>query len=667
VPPGAIVKSHPDPAPAAATTTLTLFVSAVIAVGVAVIGHSLFALPQVPNPVGWLALGFLAIVSASFALKIPGVPVYLSISDAFFITSALLFGAAPATLTIAIDSFIVSLRRGNTVRQLLFNSTSSALALWCGVQIYYVLSPPHVVDGHLSPDTTMLGPLAGLAAVYFLANSGLTAVAVALSKGTSVFQFWRRHFAVISINYFAAGSAAFFFIILVHYFGVAGIGAVVPLILVCHLAMRSWLGRVEDAQQHVARVNQLYMSTVSALSTAIEAKDGVTSDHVHRVRAYAMGLARALNITDSLMLQAIEAAALLHDTGKLAIPEHILNKPGKLTPSELETMQSHVNVGADILSAIDFPYPVVPIVRAHHENWDGSGYPDRLRGEQIPIGARILSVVDCFDALTSDRPYRPAMTEAAALDILVERRGTMYDPLVVDAFQRVFKDIEIPTPEPQLEAVTRNIRDAAAARAAERSQGAPIGIQAHSSDDLFGFVSLAGLASGSPTVRDIGVLAWSLLRPVTPEATFALFAVDDTKGSVIVRHIAGPAADRLSPMTIAVGERISGWTAATSRTMLNADASLELGKGFEDVLRWTLSVPLIADNGVMGVVTLYGREPFAQQAAFTIEMIAPHLVKALAAARSAEAESPSMTGKSGPHQTTPRVLNLVSRRASAGN
>ncbi len=661
------MKSHPDPPPSGAMTTLTLFVSAVIAVGAAVIGHSLFALPQAPYPLGWIALGVLAIVTSSFAVKVPGVPVYLSISDAFFITSALLFGAAPATITIAIDSFIVSLRRGNTVRQQLFNSTSSAIALWSGVQIYHVLSPGQgVLGSSLSPDTTMLGPLAGLAAVYFLANSGLTAVAVALSKGVSVFQFWRRHFAVISLNYFAAASAAFFLIVLVRYFGVAGIGAVVPVILVCHLAMRSSLGRVEDAQRHVAQVNQLYMSTVSALSTAIEAKDGVTSDHIHRVRAYAMGLARALDVTDPLMLQAIEAAALLHDTGKLAIPEHILNKPGKLTPSELETMQSHVTVGADILSAIEFPYPVVPIVRAHHENWDGSGYPDGLSGEQIPIGARILSVVDCFDALTSDRPYRPAMTDAAALEILVERRGTMYDPVVVDTFQRVFKDIEVPTPQPQLQVVTRNIRHAAARPPVEQPPSAAGGSQAYPADDLFGFVSLACLASGPPTVRDVGVLAWSLLRPLTPEATFALFAVDDSKGSVITRHIAGLAADHLSPMTIAVGERISGWTAATSRTMINADASLELGKGFEDVLRWTLSVPLRADGGVIGVVTLYGREPFAQQAVFTIEMIAPHLVKALAAARAAEAARPSVTADSGHHLATPRVLNLVSRRTSVG-
>src|SRR5215217_4792127 len=127
--------------------------------------------------------------------------------------------------------------------------------------------------------------------------------------------------------------------------------------------------------------------------------------------------------------------------GKLAVPEHILNKPGKLTEAEFEKMKLHAGVGADILSAIDFPYPVVPIVRHHHENWDGTGYPTGIRGTDIPIGARILSVVDCFDALTSDRPYRPKLSNREALDILVERRGTMYDPLIVDTFIRIHEHV----------------------------------------------------------------------------------------------------------------------------------------------------------------------------------------------------------------------------------
>src|SRR4029077_8021012 len=135
--------------------------------------------------------------------------------------------------------------------------------------------------------------------------------------------------------------------------------------------------------------------------------------------------------------------ALLHDTGKLAVPEHILNKPGRLTFEEFEKMKLHASVGADILSGIAFPYPVVPIVRHHHENWDGSGYPSGLSGTEIPIGARILAVVDCFDALTSDRPYRPRLSNDEALSILLERRGSMYDPLIVDTFIRFHRELTL--------------------------------------------------------------------------------------------------------------------------------------------------------------------------------------------------------------------------------
>src|SRR5436189_697641 len=178
---------------------------------------------------------------------------------------------------------------------------------------------------------------------------------------------------------------------------------------------------------------------------AIDAKDQVTHCDIRRVQAHATGLAKKVGVRDESLLKAIEAAALLHDMGKLAVPEYILNKPGKLTDREFEKMKLHASVGADILSAIDFPYPVVPIVRHHHENWDGTGYPQGLKGTDIPIGARILSVVDCFDALTSDRPYRPRLSNDEATRILVERRGTMYDPLVVDTFVRVYREI---APEP---------------------------------------------------------------------------------------------------------------------------------------------------------------------------------------------------------------------------
>jgi putative nucleotidyltransferase with HDIG domain len=634
-----------------ASANLLRYIGVVNAVGVCVIAYSAYSLYEVPQPAGWIALGLLGLVAAWFPVKVPGVPVYMSISDTFFITSALWFGPAPAALTIAIDSLVISWRRKNKLHQMMFNFASSALALWSGAQVYYWLAGHAPLATGAQFEAWTIAPLMCLAAVYFGLNSGLTAVAVALTKGVSPLQLWRQHFAIVSLNYFASASASFFLIVLTRYVGVTAIAAVTPLICICYIAMRSWLGRVEDAQRHIDKVNALYMSTIGAFSTAIEAKDGVTSDHVNRVQAYALGLAKALGVTNPLDLQALEAAALLHDTGKLAVPEHVLNKPGKLTPAELETMQAHVDVGADILSSIDFPYPVVPIVRAHHENWDGSGYPRGLRGEEIPIGARILSVVDCYDALTSDRPYRSAMSEQEAIDIIVERRGKMYDPHVVDMFLKVYRDI-VPTVEhrPALQSAVRRIRrvhQPEMPRALTRGPeiAPPPG---DLSDELLAFVSLSRLASRTATARDVGVMSAGYLRQLAPGATIVLMTPDSVRNVLVAQHTLGPAAERLGDLSIEMGHRISGWVAANWRPMINAEARLDLDARTED-LRFALSVPLTAENRLLGVLTLYATEQFGDLQCRRVEMISPHLATAL-------------TSVEVPAQKPQRDLRVIARR-----
>ena len=187
---------------------------------------------------------------------------------------------------------------------------------------------------------------------------------------------------------------------------------VLPLLAVFHLTLRASFGRLDDARRHLGDMDRLYLSTVETLAMAIDAKDDVTHSHVRRVQAYAVGLARALDVTDELTLKAIEAAALLHDTGKLAVPERILNKPGKLTESEFEQMKQHVDIGADILSLVEFPYPVVPIVRAHHESWDGSGYPRGLKGDghsdrrADSVGRRLLRRADLGPPVSAQHDRR---------------------------------------------------------------------------------------------------------------------------------------------------------------------------------------------------------------------------------------------------------------------
>jgi putative nucleotidyltransferase with HDIG domain len=520
-------------------------------------------------------------------------------------------------------------------------------------------------------------PLLSLALVYFLLNSGLTATAVALDSRESAVQIWRRHFMWLSVGYLASASAAFCLILLIQQVSLAAAVMVLPLLAVFHLTLRSSFGRLEDARRHLGDLDRLYLSTIETLAMAIDAKDDVTHSHVRRVQAYAVGLAAALGVDDDEGIKAIKAAALLHDTGKLAVPEHILNKPGKLTESEFEKMKLHVDVGADILSLVEFPYPVVPIVRCHHESWDGSGYPRGVKGEDIPIGARILSVVDCYDALTSDRPYRRAMTEEAALNILRERSGTMYDPRVVDTFVAIYRDIEVGEADtPEHRAVLRKITssrsappgppaagDGAVGSASPAAAGAPVA----ASNDVLAFVSLARIASGDGNVADVVALSSSLIADILPTATGAWYLPDGGRTDLTVSESFGPAAHVLRGMTVGVGQRLTGWVAASRQAIVNSDAALDLESLAEQAapaLRRCMSVPLLTGDTFVGVLSLYSADAdvFDENRGRLIQMIAPHIAGALhAASRHAAAAKDSVRHADKPAGPG-RDLRLVSTR-----
>jgi len=347
----------------------------------------------------------------------------------------------------------------------------------------------------------------------------------------------------------------------------------------------------------------------------------------------------------------IEAAALLHDTGKLAVPEHILNKPGRLTESEFEQMKLHVDVGADILSLVEFPYPVVPIVRCHHENWDGSGYPRGLSGQDIPLGARILSVVDCYDALTSDRPYRRRMTEAAALGILRERSGSMYDPDVVDTFIAVYQSIVVDLPDmPEHRQALKRISESQSQSRSglEVSQTAQ---PAAASGDVLAFVSLSRLAKGEVTVADVLLLSSNLIRDIVPGATGAWYLADESNCLTVVDSF-GPAAGSLAGVTISIGDRLSGWVAATRQAVFDSDAALDFdapphGEAVPANLQRCTSVPLMLGTTLVGVLSVYGAAGACDQnRGRLLEMVAPHVASALHAASGARVGAAPRTDES---------------------
>lgn len=208
----------------------------------------------------------------------------------------------------------------------------------------------------------------------------------------------------------------------------------------------------ETFKQERARAQELrdsYVATVRALANAVEARDAYTGKHAERVAAYGLAIARAggMSLADDPQ---IEFGFLLHDVGKVAVPDAILFKPEPLNMPERTVMEKHAEIGWEILRDVDFLGDAKLVVRHHHERWDGAGYPDGLAGETIPLAARVFSVADTFDALTTDRPYRPAMPIARAREIIAEESGTQFDPAAVEAFAKV--------PDAEFEHIAQEIR-----------------------------------------------------------------------------------------------------------------------------------------------------------------------------------------------------------------
>ena len=284
--------------------------------------------------------------------------------------------------------------------------------------------------------TTVAGaarPLVAAATTYFVFNTFSIAIAIALTSRQPLLRVWNANFLWSAPSYFVGAGAAAVATWAVMTSGIwLALLAIAPLYLT-YRTYKVYLGRIDDERRHVEEMADLHLATIEALALAIDAKDQTTQTHIRRVQVYATSLARALGMTDS-EIKGVKTAALLHDIGKLAVPEHILSKPGPLTQEEFQKIRIHPQVGAEIISAVPFPYPVAPLILSHHERWDGRGYPQGLRGDDIPLGARILTVVDYFDALTSERPYHQAMTHEAALLLLQQEAGRALDPRVVDLF-----------------------------------------------------------------------------------------------------------------------------------------------------------------------------------------------------------------------------------------
>jgi putative nucleotidyltransferase with HDIG domain len=607
--------------------------------GVCVLLWAILDLVVHPPSPAWLALATLTVFTGSFTVKVPGMVARISVSEPFVFAATLWFGPSVGAVTASLDALIISLwlvPSIKTLKRVVFNVSVLVISIWVSAHAFFALSGIDSRAPEYSALADFIVPLYLFSACCFFLNSGLIAIAIAFERGQSAFKIWREQFLWLSLNYFGGASVAAILVVYAKQMDWAVVGIIVPLLTISYLTFRTTLGRLDDANDHLVQVNKMYLSTIETLAMAIDAKDQITHGHIRRVQRLAVGLAKVVGINDETQIKAIEAAALLHDMGKLAIPEFILNKPGRLTANEFDVMKQHANIGADILGSIHFPYPVVPIVRHHHEAWDGTGYPSGLKGVEIPLGARILSVVDCFDALTSDRPYRPRLSVEDAIAVLLQRRATLYDPLIVDKFIEAQQHLsEVAERREDEAAVIETI--ATRLRITPEPEAPPVaGI-----DERLPLKALSLLRSIQPSpvglsIEDIGLITSTRLAKFANFSSLALYVGTDHQHSLRCAYANGPLSGLVDGPEIQLGEQLSGWVAAHRTPIWNSDATLDLAHDVAQTAGVSLgsSVPLLDNETLVGTLTLYsasGTEIGLEQR-MLIQAVAPSLAKALASA-----------------------------------
>jgi len=372
----------------------------------------------------------------------------------------------------------------------------------------------------------------------------------------------------------------------------------VPVVL--YLGLRAYfilLARFDHERRNVKQISELHLATIEALARAIDAKDGTAENHIRRVQIYATEVARELGMTE-LEVQAVKTAALLHDIGKLAVPDHILAKPGPLTPEEFQKVQAHPQVGADIIGTVPFPYPVAPLILSHHERWDGRGYPHGLKGEEIPQGARILCLADYFGALTSPRPYHEPMALDAAVSLIEQEAGKALDPRAVAAFLKILPRVR--------DEAEGSGKTTTAARSATRSTVFDDIAVAHG--EIYALYQIAQTMGLSLGVSDSMAHIASKLTTLVPFSACTLFLYDHSTETLRCRFATGTDFELMQQLAVKNGQGLTGWVARNRRSLVNARPSSDLeaaGSKLPTSLQSALVCPLVFEDRVIGTLAVY--------------------------------------------------------------
>jgi diguanylate cyclase (GGDEF)-like protein/putative nucleotidyltransferase with HDIG domain len=592
-----------------------LYVCAVIGLGAGLLA-AFFPLKTLETPGLFLLLLALSSITSVFKVNLPLARSgsTMSVSYAVDFASLLLLGPDETMIVAAASAYsqcTFRIKERNPIHRTLFSMACLIVTVQAAGHMYIALGgEPGKFDWH-----GIAQPLVGAATTYFVVNTLAIATAIALSTRQTIVRVWNENFLWSAPSYFVgAGAAAVSTWMKIsleaHWLAVL---IMAPLYLT-YRTYKVYLGRIDDEQRHVREMADLHLATIEALALAIDAKDQTSQSHIRRVQLYAADVARALGMSEN-EIQGVKTAALLHDIGKLAVPEHILSKPGPLTPEEFQKIRAHPKVGADIVSSVPFPYPVAPLILSHHERWDGKGYPAGLKGEEIPLGARILSVVDYFDALMAERPYHKAMSFDAAIGLLQQEAGKGLDPTVVEKFVDL-----LPSLQAEAVALEQAMRKPAPTAAPELGQPAtgltPEPTKKNVFDDIalahreiYALYEIAQAMGTSLGVSDTMALISAKLSNLVPFSCAALFLYDEETETLRCRFATGTDADIIQQVAVHTGEGLTGWVARNRRPLVNARPSADLeAAGLNSTstsLQSALVCPLLFNERFIGTLSVY--------------------------------------------------------------
>jgi diguanylate cyclase (GGDEF)-like protein/putative nucleotidyltransferase with HDIG domain len=593
------------------------FMDLVSAAGLSVFFYAVYVVATDPPTLDWILLGLVTtLVVGRTTIRIPKTESTVTLDDTFIYISVLLYGVWPSVVLAGVNALLCSLRSPNRRKVAPFNAAAMSLSIFISSSIItFVFGEPH----QLAVDSSRLILAAeSLALVQYVLSSSLVSTVGALRNGRSLVANWRESFLWTWMSYFSGAVAACLIVKLITAISFYAFIVAVPVLAITFLTYRNYLEKVQSSIRHVEEMTDLHLRTIEALAIAIDAKDEVTHDHVHRVQIYAKGLAQLFGLGEG-EIEALKAGALLHDIGKLAVPDYILNKPDKLTNAEFDKMKVHTIVGAEILSRVEFPYPVVPVVRHHHERWDGRGYPDGLRGDQIPITARILAVVDCFDAVREDRQYRKAMTREQAVALIKSGSGTMYDPEVVRRFLEHLPQFEAEIARQRKEAKPARLKlGGKAATDLSKKDGSSVVFEhiRNAHREVITLYEIAQTIGNSLDLRDMFAVFSSRLRDIVSYSTCVLYLQKPNSIDIEAIHVSGRNAERLKGSSILLGSGVTGWVVSNRQPMYNCDPRLDLAAAHIDLDTQYLSmiaVPLLKGDEVLGGLSLYSAEVTAYE------------------------------------------------------